>query len=130
MKRLLWTLLLTTPLVHAQPDDMKGIDMNKMMQEAQKMQHCLAAIDQKELLSLARQGEAIEEKISALCQAGKRDSAVNEAMAFIEKMKSNPQLETLRQCGEKVSTMVPVLPLEQYAISEEQLTTHLCSNYQ
>ena len=76
--------------------------MRQMMEQAQKMQACMAKVDQSVLENLRIEGEAMGKKVSALCTAGKREEALSAAIAYSKKIAGSPGLEQMRQCSESL----------------------------
>ena len=76
--------------------------MRQIMEQAQKMQACMAEVDQKALENLRVEGEAMGEKVSALCAAGKRDKALSAIIAYSKKIANSPGLKEIRECSESL----------------------------
>jgi hypothetical protein len=110
MKSLLLILLLIIPAVSIAQNP-HGMDPAKMMQrfddpaamqkmaaKAQAMQTCIAKIDQAKIDALEAQATALSDKIKALCDAGKKDETLKQAMSMGKKMQSDPTVKALRGC--------------------------------
>ena len=89
-------------------------DMQKMMQQAQKMQACMQKIDQAELEKLRVKAEAMSAEIQALCDAGKRDEALSTAIRLGRDMQSEPVMREMQGCSEVLQDM-PAFAWQQFA---------------
>lgn len=81
-------------------------DMMKMMQQAQKMQACMAGIDQAKLEALGQQAEAVGDEIDALCAQGKEQEALDTALTFARKMNADPTVKQARECSAGMTEMM------------------------
>ena len=124
--RKLWGLIallsVAVPTVIAQAPN--EAHMQKMMEQAQKMQACLAEVDQGSIEALRAESEQLAQKVSALCDAGKRDEAQGQIVAYSKKAAASPELEEMRKCGELMTGMLPDLKIPH----TQDLTgnTHVC----
>ncbi len=97
----------------AQPQGINEADMQKMMQQAQKMQACMANVDRSKLKELENKGRQLEAEINELCAAGKRDEALSTAMREGLKMSNDPAVKAMRECSDlmpDISSMMPKIP--------------------
>lgn len=85
-----------------------GMDMEKMMQQAEAAQACFENIDQKQLQALEQQGRTMEQEISALCKAGKKSEATSKAMQYSLKMQKDPSFKQIQQCAKQMDGIMPV----------------------
>ncbi len=102
------TILLSSTFVFAQAPNsgFSEENMNAMMANMQEMQACMAKLDQNKLKDLQKKGEAMHNKVKALCDAGKTSEAQSEAMAFGMKMKDNPEIAKMRECTKDMPEMM------------------------
>jgi len=108
----------------AQQSSMNEQDMQKMMEQAQKMQACMQGLDQNELKRLEQSSHQMEAEIKALCADGKRQEAENKAMAYAMEISKDPTVTTMRQCGEMMKGVLPQMPfVNQDATSSSK---HIC----
>lgn len=91
----------------AQGQGMNEGDMQNIMKAMQKVQECMAKVDQSDLAALEQRGEEMEAEIKALCDQGKRDKAQKKAIAFSKEMMKNPALQQMKKCGEISKGMLP-----------------------
>jgi len=96
----LFILLLPVGVVcAADTGGMSQEQMQKMMNNAQKMQECFKDIDQSALARLEEDGRKVGEEIESLCQAGKRDQAQTRAMDYAAKMRKTKEFRAIKKCG-------------------------------
>lgn len=108
MKFFVAILLLIFPVAAtAQNLNMNGGDMQNMMLLMQKMQQCMAKIDQAELSALEEQSENLGNELETLCKNGERKKAQKKAIAYSKKMMQNPALKQMKKCGEITKGLMP-----------------------
>ncbi len=105
-------LLLLIPTVSAAQNyqGMNKGDMQKMMQQMQKMQSCMQNVDQAKLKELEQRSNQLEAEVKSLCANGKRDKAQDKAISFGMKMMNDPEMQKMRKCGEMMKGMMPTMP--------------------
>ena len=129
MRKLVAISILLLPLsVSAQsPQGMDQEQMQRLMEQMQKMQACMKDIDQSELQTVEKRAKLMEKEVKALCAKGKRDEAQQKAMAFGREAAKNPSLQKMRKCGEPLKGMMPKIPLlDQYDSKGEKSSQHVC----
>lgn len=99
-------------------------DMQRMMQRADAMQRCFSQVDQSALEKLANDAKAIEKELKALCKEGKRDEAMDKAVAFARQVSNSKDLKTIRRCGDMAQQFMPRTIFEDYA--QEKSQEHVC----
>ena len=104
--------------------------MHGLTQRAQEMQACMKNIDQTEMKALEQQGKQIQAEVKKLCVAGKRDQALDKAIAFSQKVVKSTAMQEMKKCGEKMTEMMP--DLSQYAkdYSSDNSEGHICDNWE
>ena len=104
-------LLLLLPLVSFAQNypGMSEADMEKMMQQMQKMESCMKNVDQSKLQALEKRSRQVETEVKSLCASGKRDEAQKEAIAFGKEVVNNSAMKTMRTCGKMVKDVMPEL---------------------
>ncbi len=124
MKKLIQLSLLCFPLIAAaQPPAMSQQGMEKMMQG---IEECMRNVDRSAIKSMASKAKAMQKRIEALCQAGKRDQAQNLAFEFAIETASSEPMKQARKCGEMMREMMPRTPFP----SEDELKqSHICDRY-
>ncbi|MCG6900777.1 MAG: hypothetical protein LJE75_12365 [Gammaproteobacteria bacterium] len=127
MKRPTTILLLILPCICvAQNDqDMSDTDTQKMMQQMQQAQACMASIDQAELKKFEQQATQMDTSIKALCASGKRDEAQEEAVAFARDVSNNPSMRKMQECSKMMSSM-PGMPAIPQSAAGEDNNRHIC----
>ncbi|MBV1930230.1 MAG: hypothetical protein KUG71_00825 [Porticoccaceae bacterium] len=99
-------MVLISASATAQPQGMSQADMQKMMQQAQAMQACMANVDQASLKALEKKGRKLEAKIKQLCADGQRDKAMATAMQAGMEISQDPLLKDMKKCTEMMPTML------------------------
>jgi len=132
MKNSMLLVILFMPLtVFAQ--DFSGFDpqqMQGMMQKAQEMQACMKNIDQAEIKALEQQGKQMQAEVKKLCAAGKRDQAMDKAMAYGKEMAKSSAIQEMKKCGEKMQEMMPDLSQFAKDYSGDDSEGHICDNWE
>ena len=128
MGKITITLMLILPtLAGAQNyQNMSEADMRNMMQQAEKMQACMAGIDQSDLEKFEQRANQMQTKVEGLCASGKRDEAQQQAMAFAQELMNNPDIQKIVECGKKMSGMLPKLPYMDQANGSGDSVQHVC----
>ena len=78
-----------------------------MMEQAQKMQECMGKVDPSVMETMQREGQAMASRVDALCAAGKRDEAQDEAIAYGKKLNASSEFKQVRKCGEMMRGAMP-----------------------
>ena len=127
MKRLTTTLLLILPAISGAQNyqDMSNTDTQKMMQQMQQAQACMAGIDQTELKKFEQRAKQMDASVKALCASGKRDEAQEEAVAFARDMGNNPSMRKMQECSKMMSGMPGMQAIPQSAAGEDD-NRHIC----
>ena len=98
-KLLLFSVLWIPLALFAQDEQMSEEQMQQMMENAGKMQDCMAKMDQNAMDTIAAKGEKVNAEIKKLCAAGKRDEAQKMAMDYGKEMASSREMQAMQQCG-------------------------------
>ena len=124
-------LLLLMPMVTVAQNsqNMSEEDMQKMMQQAQKMQSCMQNIDQAKLEAIDKRSSEILANIDSLCASGKRDEAQQTAISYGKEMAKDPTMQAMKKCGEMMSSemmegMMPKTPLMD--LDKDLSSHHVC----
>lgn len=97
-------------VLYAQNDQMSDEQMQQMMENAGKMQDCMANMDQKAMDDFAARGEKVHAEIKKLCAAGKRDEAQKMAIDYGKEMATSKEMKAMQQCGQMAQGMVRPMP--------------------
>jgi hypothetical protein len=116
-------LLPATALAQNYPA-MNEADMQKMMQQMEKMQSCMEKIDQGKLEALGVRSEQMEAEINALCARGKRDEAQQKAMAYGKEITNDAVMKAMMKCTEGMQAMMPELSFT--GVDEDSTGLHVC----
>ena len=124
-------LLLLMPMITVAQNyqNMSEEDMQKMMQQAQKMQSCMQNIDQAKLEAIDQRSSQILANIDSLCASGKRDEAQAKAISYGKEMAKDPTMQAMKKCGEMMSSemmegMMPKTPLMD--LDKDLTSRHVC----
>jgi hypothetical protein len=99
-------------------------DMQKMMQQAQRMQACMQNVDQGKLKALERRSNQFKAEVDALCAKGERAKAQAKAMSFGREISSDATMKEMRKCSAMMKGMMPKMPfMEQH---EKGSKGHIC----
>jgi len=105
-------LLLLMPIV-ALAQSHQGMnekDMQKMMQQMQKMESCMQNIDQTKLKALEQRSSRSEAEVKSLCASGKREEAQAKAISFGKEIARDTIMQAMKKCSEIMKGMMPTMP--------------------
>lgn len=123
---ILIALLLPVSALAQTPQTMNQGNMKDMMQVMQKVQECMASIDQAKLQELQVKSEKMTKDIESLCSQGQRDKAQNMAISYGRKMASDPTLKQMQKCGEMAQGALPMMGEVNTYDEEKYASTHVC----
>ncbi len=103
-------ILLTAIGMVQQVSAMDNQAMQKMMAAMEQVQACMAGIDQGKLKELEGRSQAINAELSSLCQAGNRDKAQEQGMAYAKEITSNPEFNKMIACGKQLEEAMAGTP--------------------
>lgn len=101
--------------------------MQQMMENAQKMQECMASIDQSAMNRLQEKGRKMQAEIKALCAAGKRKEAEKAAIAHGKEVSASKEMKEMQKCGEMAKGMTQQMPMVQEQLRAEK-GRHICDD--
>ena len=78
--------------------------MQKAMMEVQS---CMQKINKADIEKLKARGQAMEQEIKSLCQAGKRSAAQSKAFAYSKEIMNAPEMVQMQKCSEKIRDLMP-----------------------
>lgn len=119
-------LLLPVIAVAQDYQGMSEQDMQNMMQQMQEMQNCMQSVDQSKMEAWEQRGNKLQAEIESLCAKGKRDAANKKAMAFAKEISSDQDIQKMKQCGEKMRSMMPPLPYMNLDGTRDKSGSHIC----
>ncbi len=123
---MLVVLLLPATALAQNPQTMNQGDMQNMMQVMQKVQECMASIDQSKLQDLQVKSEKMSKDIKSLCNKGQRDKAQNMAISYGREMASDPTLKQMQKCGEMAQGALPMMDNVKTYDEKEYASKHVC----
>lgn len=104
--------------------------MQQLMQQAQRLQTCMANVDQEALNAVQQRSAEMDAELKSLCAAGQRDAAMSRAVEYAKEMADNPALKAMAACGQSMQTMLPNLPAaaipQQPEDSPQTRPRHVC----
>ena len=103
---------------------MNEADMEKMMQQMQKVESCMENVDQSKLKALEQSSRQMQEEVESLCASGKRDQAQKKAISFGKKVASDPAVKTMKKCGEMMKGMMPKMSFPD--LEKDYSSRHVC----
>ncbi|MBL6986950.1 MAG: hypothetical protein ISR72_07930 [Methylobacter sp.] len=122
----LFILLLPFPVFAESMGGMSEVQMQQMMQQAQAMQACMQNVDQSEMQAFETRAKQMEAETQALCSDGKRDEAMQKAMAFSKEVSSNKAMQKMKKCGEGMKNMMPKITT--ITQKNEKSSHHICDD--
>ena len=129
MKIVISTLIVLLPaIVFAQNfQNMSEQDMQKMMEQGQKMQDCMQNVDQSQLEALQKRSEEFQAELRSLCDAGKRDKVQKKAISYSKEVMNNPAMKQMKKCGELAQGMMSQMPQMPFMDEDVDYSkTHVC----
>lgn len=120
----LFALLIYADLLHS-GQGMSEEEMQKMMELSQKMQECMARIDQSAMEAQAAKAEKMHNEMKALCDAGKRDKAQKLAIDYGKEVSQSKVMKEMQKCSEMAAGMMQQNPMMQDMISDYE-NQHVC----
>ena len=103
--------------------------MQQMMENAQKMQECMANIDQSAMDKLTARSEKMQVEIEALCTAGKREAAQDKAMKYGKEMANSKVMREMKKCGEMGQQMRQQMPMMPGTEGDSSGSGHVCDGF-
>lgn len=127
MKQAIVSFMLLLPL-SAFAGGMSKAQMQQMMLQAQAMQTCMQNIDQTEMQAFEQRAKQMSADTKALCASGKRDEAMQRAMAFGKEISGNKAMQAMKKCGEGMKNMMPKIAAAAQTEEPEKSGLHVCDD--
>ena len=105
---------------------MDDVATQKMMEEMQKLQDCMANIDQSQFGDIERRQQQFEQEVRPLCASGRRDEAQKRAIKFGREMAGHPAIKEISKCSKLVNSDMAKEMLPDTDFNSEGLDTHVC----
>ena len=99
-----------TQILHAGNPGMTEEQMEQLMKNAEKMQACMAKMDQSAMQKLSDKGKKMQGELKSLCAAGKRDEAQSKAIKFGQEIATSKEMQEMKKCGEMAQQMMKQMP--------------------
>lgn len=120
------TIALPMTVFAQNPKGIGGMDMEKMMQQAQKIQACMQQVDQAELEKFQQHAEEVNNELKSLCADGKRKKAQKLAIKFSKEAGKNQAIQEMKKCGEMAQDMMPQMQPPQDEYDKDYSKQHVC----
>ncbi len=105
---------------------MSEAQMQQMMQQAQGMATCMQNVDQAEMQAFEQKAKQMSADTQALCASGKRDEAMQLAMAFGKEASGNKAMQAMKKCGEGMKNMIPKIAAAAQNDEHGKSGHHIC----
>ena len=126
LKSLLVLAFIILPVLTVQAgQEMSEEQMQQMMEQAQKMQECMAKIDQTVMEALAAKAEKMHKDMKALCAAGNRDRAQSVAISYGKEVSATKEMKAMVKCSEMATGMMQQMPMMQN-LDKDYEKHHVC----
>ncbi|MGZ8159610.1 MAG: hypothetical protein ACXWT1_02550 [Methylobacter sp.] len=125
----LFMLLLPLSAFAENMGSMSEEQMQQMMQQAQGMQACMQNIDQAEMQAFEQRAKQMSAETQALCASGKRDEAMQTAMAFSKEVSGNKAMQAMKKCGEGMKNMMPKIAAVDRNDEHGKSGHHICDSF-
>ena len=119
------TLVISPPFTLQADQGISEEQMQQMMEQAKKMQECMAKVDQSALDVLAVKSEKIHKEMKALCDAGNRDQAQKTAIAYSKEISTSKEMKAMKKCTEMATNMMQDMPMMQ-DMDKDYKKLHIC----
>ncbi|MCP4002271.1 MAG: hypothetical protein GY727_15280 [Gammaproteobacteria bacterium] len=96
-----------------------------LLKQVEKAKACMDKVDQDELAVLQAEAEAKRDEVLAMCEAGKRDQAQAETIAYAEQSMQKPIVKEFQACMGVAGVTIPMLAMMQLQ-NPETTGTHVC----
>jgi len=106
--------------------NMNEADMRNMMQQAQKMQACMAEIDESDMKKFEQRANQMQAKVESLCASGKRDEAQEEGIAFAREVSSSESMKKMQTCSKMMEGAMPGMPTTPQEAADMVGNRHIC----
>lgn len=98
-------------------------DIRAMVQQYQKVQHCLGYLQPSEVAMLQQKTTQAKKDIYHLCSTGQRQRAYQRGIGFVNEMEHNPSVIKIKQC---MNYDITGTPLGQIRDRLSSKTAHVC----
>ena len=121
------TLLLLPMISIAQnPYEIDDPAIQKMMEEMQKYETCMAKIEQSKFIEIQLLQEQFVEEVRPLCASGDRDKAQKRAIMFGKEMSNHPVILEISKCDKLLSSELAKEELDDMDFNYETSNIHVC----
>ncbi len=103
--------------------------LQRMMEQGQAMQSCMAQLDQPTMDALRARGEAMTAEVKQLCDSRQRDEAARRALAYAREISASPAVQSVQQCGELAEQLMDDLPFAAPGQGGDGAPAHVCDQF-
>jgi hypothetical protein len=100
--------------------------LQRLMQQGQAMQSCMAQLDQPTMEALRARGEAMTAEVRQLCDKQQRDEAARRALVYAREISTSPAVQSVQQCGELAQQLMADLPFAAPGQTDDGASAHVC----
>ena len=121
---LMLTLLAGSPVLAQAGNGMSEEQAQQRMEQARKMQQCMADIDRGRLETLSAKAKSMQQKIHDLCAAGERNQAQEVAIKYGKEISNSPVMQDMKKCSEMAEGLMQMPMMSE--LQKEHSNGHVC----
>lgn len=103
--------------------------LQRLVEQGQAMQSCMAQLDQQTLDALRARGEAMTADVKQLCDSRRRDEAARLALSHAQEISASPAVQSVQQCGELARQLMDDLPFAAPGQGGDGAPAHVCDQF-
>ena len=100
--------------------------MQKMMEDMQKYEKCMAGIQQSQFIEIQRLQEKFLDEVRPLCDSGNRDKAQKRAIQFGKEMTNHPVIKQIDKCSKLLTSELAKQEQADMDFDYESSDAHVC----
>jgi len=121
---LMLSLLAGSPVLAQAGNGMSEEQAQQRMEQARKMQQCMADIDQGRLEALSTKAKSMQQKIRELCAAGERDQAQEVAVKYGKEISDSAVMQEMKKCSEMAKGLMRMPMMSE--LQKDPANGHVC----
>lgn len=103
--------------------------LQRLVEQGQAMQSCMAQLDQPTLDALRARGEAMTAEVKQLCDSQRRDEAARLALSHAREISASPAVQSVQQCGDLARQLMDDLPFAAPGQGGDGAPAHVCDQF-
>ncbi len=103
--------------------------LQRLMDQGQAMQSCMAQLDQPTIDALRARGESMTAEVKQLCDRRQRDEAARLALAYAQEISASPAVQSVQQCDELAQQLMHDLPFAAPGQGGDGAPAHVCDQF-